>query len=65
MVSAKEEKEQKCRNADVEARNVIRQSLIEEKKTKRKLGALKGKLVYMADDFDETPDCFKEYLTFN
>ena len=27
----------------------------------RILGALKGGLVYMADDFDETPECFKEY----
>ena len=25
-------------------------------------GALKGGLFYMADDFDETPDCFKEYM---
>ena len=25
-------------------------------------GALKGGLVYMADDFDETPECFKEYM---
>lgn len=23
---------------------------------------LKGGLLYMADDFDETPDCFKEYM---
>ncbi len=23
---------------------------------------LKGGLLYMADDFDETPDCFKEYI---
>jgi hypothetical protein len=23
---------------------------------------LKGGLIYMADDFDETPDCFKEYM---
>ena len=21
-----------------------------------------GDMVYMADDFDETPDCFKEYI---
>lgn len=26
------------------------------------LDSLKGKLKYMADDFDETPDCFKEYM---
>ena len=23
---------------------------------------LKGGLIYMADDFDETPECFKEYM---
>lgn len=32
-----------------------------EKKAKRKLGGLKGQ-VWMADDFDETPGCFKEYI---
>lgn len=28
---------------------------------RRKPGVLKRKMV-MADDFDETPDCFKEYM---
>ncbi len=28
----------------------------------RKLGPLSGGLVFMADDFDETPECFKEYM---
>ncbi len=28
----------------------------------RKLGPLTGGLVFIADDFDETPDCFKEYM---
>lgn len=28
---------------------------------RRMPGVLKGK-VWMSDDFDETPDCFKEYL---
>ena len=28
----------------------------------RQSNTLKGKLKYMADDFDETPDCFKEYM---
>lgn len=28
----------------------------------RKLGPLAGGLVFIADDFDETPDCFKEYM---
>ncbi len=23
---------------------------------------LKGDLIYMAEDFDETPECFKEYM---
>ena len=27
-----------------------------------KIGALRGMLVYMADDFDEPLDCFKEYI---
>ncbi len=27
--------------------------------TERKSNLLKGKLKYIADDFDETPDCFK------
>ena len=31
-------------------------------KPKRVLGSLKGGLKYMAEDFDETPDCFKEYM---
>lgn len=32
--------------------------------TKKKLpfDAFAGDLVYMADDFDKTPDCFKEYV---
>lgn len=32
------------------------------KSSGRKLGPLVGGLVFMADDFDETPDCFKEYV---
>lgn len=28
----------------------------------RKLSPLAGGLVFMADDFDEMPDCFKEYM---
>ena len=32
------------------------------KVTERKSNLLKGKLKFMADDFDETPDCFKEYM---
>lgn len=30
--------------------------------SKRKPGILSGGLLYMADDFDETPDCFQEYM---
>ena len=29
---------------------------------KRRTNSLAGGLVYMADDFDETPECFKEYM---
>ena len=38
----------------------------EEKVTvkKRRLGFYTGEQFYMADDFDETPECFKEYCTF-
>lgn len=32
------------------------------KSSGRRLSPLAGGLVYMADDFDETPDCFKEYM---
>ena len=28
----------------------------------RKENILAGKLTFMADDFDETPDCFKDYI---
>lgn len=30
--------------------------------TKFELGALKGGLVYISDDFDDTPEEFEEYL---
>jgi len=32
-----------------------------EKKAKRKLGEFKGK-IFMSEDFDETPECFKDYV---
>ena len=31
--------------------------------SERKSNLLAGGLVFMADDFDETPDCFKEYMS--
>lgn len=31
------------------------------KHSERKVGILQGKFV-MSDDFDETPDCFEEYM---
>jgi hypothetical protein len=31
-------------------------------KKKRKLGVFKKEGFYMAEDFDETPECFKEYV---
>lgn len=34
---------------------------ISASKSRRKSGILKGQ-VKMADDFDETPECFKEYM---
>ncbi len=34
---------------------------VERKHSQRKLGVLQGTFV-MSDDFDETPDCFKEYM---
>ena len=30
--------------------------------TKRQFGRFVGKLRYMAEDFDEAPECFKEYV---
>lgn len=41
--------------------NTTSSAIAERKHPERKLGILQGKFV-MADDFDETPDCFKEYL---
>lgn len=32
------------------------------KREPRKLGTLKGTVLYMAPDFDATPDDFKEYM---
>lgn len=34
---------------------------ISASKSQRKSGILKGQ-IKMADDFDETPECFKEYM---
>lgn len=34
---------------------------ISASKSRRKSGILKGQ-IKMADDFDETPECFKEYI---
>ena len=33
-----------------------------ERPVERKSNLLSGGLIFMADDFDETPDCFKEYV---
>lgn len=32
-----------------------------EKKSKRKLGELTGK-IFISEDFDETPKCFEDYI---
>jgi hypothetical protein len=34
----------------------------EKGNSERELAPLAGGLVSMSDDFDETPDCFKEYM---
>ena len=34
----------------------------EKNKTERKSNLLAGGLLFMAEDFDETPECFKEYM---
>ena len=36
-------------------------TIAERKHPERKLGILRGRFI-MSDDFDETPDCFKEYM---
>lgn len=41
--------------------NNANSAITERKHPERTLGILQGKFV-MADDFDETPDCFKEYM---
>ncbi len=40
------------------------ENIFVNKSSGRKLGPLAGGLVFMADDFDETPNCFKEYMIF-
>lgn len=40
-------------------KNSLSPATAERKHAQRKLGILQGEL-FMADDFDETPDCFKE-----
>lgn len=43
------------------ANKVSMHTSAQPKKTKRCAGGLTGKF-YMAEDFDDTPDCFKEYM---
>ncbi|RLJ20369.1 type II toxin-antitoxin system prevent-host-death family antitoxin [bacterium endosymbiont of Escarpia laminata] len=40
----------------------VRLEVLPEARDKRRLGALKGLVKYMANDFDDTPDDFKGYL---
>ena len=35
--------------------------LLEKTKKRKKLGGMEGK-IWMADDFNELPDCFEEYM---
>lgn len=46
-----------CKNPETDSMDIS-----VNKSSGRKLGPLVGGLVFMADDFDETPDCFKEYM---
>ena len=48
------------RNSKSEKVNVEKKEK-SEKKFYRQPGILKGE-IWMADDFDETPDCFAEYM---
>ena len=48
------------RNSKSEKANVEKKEE-SEKKFYRQPGILKGE-IWMADDFDETPDCFAEYM---
>ena len=50
----------KLLNADNSLSN-LSSAAAEKKHPKRKLGVLQGTFI-MSDDFDETPDCFKEYM---
>ena len=47
----------------IEVLGLLKKLMKSEKKkgVKRKFGVYKGKF-WMADDFDETPDCFKDYI---
>lgn len=54
-------KELKDINMEFNARYVSSMDSV-NKSSGRKLGPLAGGLAYMADDFDQTPDCFKEYM---
>ena len=45
------------KNSEMESMNIS-----VNKSSGRKIGPLVGGLVFMADDFDETPDCFEEYI---
>ena len=46
-----------CKNSETDSMDIS-----VNKSSGRKLGPLAGGLIFMADDFDETPDCFKEYM---
>ncbi len=41
---------------------VVRLEVLPEARRKRKLGALKGLVKYMADDFEEPLEDFKDYM---
>ena len=41
---------------------VVRFEVLPEARGNRKIGNAKGLIISMADDFDESPDDFKEYM---
>ncbi len=42
--------------------STLRNASLEKPAPKRKIGALKGTLIYMAPDFDEPLEDFKDYM---
>ena len=43
-------------------RRVAEVKPVEKQRPRAKFGSGKGTVLYMAPDFDATPDCFKDYM---